>query len=167
SFGAEIVWVQGDYDDSVAAAATTDAREGWIVVSDTSWDGYEDIPLTVMQGYTAMAGEALDALSVPPTHVFLQAGVGGMAAAVAAHVAQVLGSAAPKVVVVEPERAACLFASVEACRPVVIPHHEPTVMAMLDCRAPSLVAWEILASLADGFVTLKEDQAIEAMKRLA
>jgi diaminopropionate ammonia-lyase len=167
AFGAEIVRVAGDYDDSVAAAAATAAREGWIVVSDTSWDGYEDIPLTVMQGYSVMAGEALDALPVPPSHLFLQAGVGGMAAAVAAYFAEVLGPAAPKVAVVEPERAACLFASAEAGRLVTVPHNQPTVMAMLDCRTPSLLAWEILASLADGFVTLAEDQAIDAMKRLA
>jgi diaminopropionate ammonia-lyase len=90
-----------------------------------------------------------------------------MAAAVAAYFAEVLGPAAPKVAVVEPERAACLFASAEAGRLVTVPHNQPTVMAMLDCRTPSLLAWEILASLADGFVTLAEDQAIDAMKRLA
>lgn len=167
ALGAEIVRVPGDYDDSVAAAAAKAAREDWIVVSDASWDDYEDVPLTVIQGYTVMAGEALDALAVPPTHLFLQAGVGGMAAAVAAYAAQILGPAAPKVIVVEPERAACLLASARAGRPVVIPHNEPTIMAMLDCRAPSLIAWEILASIADGFVTLSEDQATDSMKRLA
>ena len=79
---------------------------------------------TVMQGYTAMIGEALDALSEPPTHIFLQAGVGGIAAAVAAYASQRLGPSAPRIVVVEPERAACLFASAKAGRPVTIPHGE-------------------------------------------
>lgn len=167
AFGAEIRRVEGSYDDSVRIAAETAEREGWTVVSDTSWDGYEDIPLTVMQGYTAMAGETLDALAEPPTHIFLQAGVGGLAAAVAAYAHQRLGSRAPKIVVVEPERAACLFASAKAGRPVTIPHDEPTVMAMLECATPSPIAFEILSALADGYVTLEEHEAIDAMKRLA
>lgn len=167
AFGAEIRRIEGSYDDSVRIAAETAEREGWTVVSDTSWDGYEEIPLTVMQGYTAMVGEALDALAEPPTHTFLQAGVGGLAAAVAAYVYQRLGSRAPKVVVVEPERAACLFASAKAGKPVVIPHGEPTIMAMLECATPSPIAFEILNALADGYVTLCEHEAADAMKRLA
>ena len=88
AFGAEIRRIDGSYDDSVRIAAETAAKEGWTVVSDTSWEGYEAIPLTVMQGYTAMIGEALDALAEPPTHIFVQAGVGGLAAAVAAYASQ-------------------------------------------------------------------------------
>ena len=114
AFGADMRRIAGSYDDSVRIAAETAAREGWTVVSDTSWEGYEAIPLTVMQGYTATIGEALDALSEPPTHIFLQAGVGGLAAAIAAYASQRLGPSAPKIVVVEPERAACLFASAVA-----------------------------------------------------
>ena len=167
SFGAEIRRIDGSYDDSVRIAAETAAKEGWLVVSDTSWNGYEAIPLTVMQGYTAMIGEALDALAEPPTHLFLQAGVGGMAAAVAAYAHQRLGSRAPKITIVEPERAACLFASAKAGRLVTIPHGEPTVMAMLECATPSPIGFEILSALADGYVTLREDEAIAAMKRLA
>ena len=167
AFGAEIRRVVGNYDDSVRIAAETAAEEGWTVVSDTSWGGYEDIPLTVMQGYTAMAGEALDALAEPPTHIFLQAGVGGLAAAVAAYAHQRLGSGAPKVVVVEADRAACIVASAKAGRPVTIPHDQPTVMAMLECATPSPIAFEILHALADGYVTLQEHEAPDAMRRLA
>lgn len=167
AFGAHINRVQGSYDDSVALAAEMAREHGWTVVSDTSWDGYETIPLTVMQGYTAMIGEALDALAEPPTHLFLQAGVGGMAAAVASYASQRLGTAAPKVVVVEPVRAACLFATAKAGKLVTIPHGEPTVMAMLECATPSLIGWEVLRHLADGYVTLEEEEAVAAMKRLA
>lgn len=167
SFGAEIRRIEGSYDDSVRIAAEMAAQEGWTVVSDTSWDGYEDIPLTVMQGYTAMAGEALDALAEPPTHIFLQAGVGGLAAAVAAYMQQRLGNAGPKVVVVEPARAACLFESAKSGKLVTIPHGEPTVMAMLECATPSSIAFEVLATIADGYVTLDEHEAIDAMKLLA
>ncbi|MGO4830938.1 diaminopropionate ammonia-lyase [Rhizobiaceae sp. 2RAB30] len=167
AFGAHINRIQGSYDDSVALAAEMAAARGWTVVSDTSWEGYETIPLTVMQGYTAMIGEALDASAEPPTHLFLQAGVGGMAAAVASYATQRLGAAAPKVVVVEPERAACLYATARAGRLVTIPHGEPTIMAMLECATPSPIGWEVLRNLADGYVTLEEQEAVKAMKMLA
>jgi diaminopropionate ammonia-lyase len=167
AFGADMRRIAGSYDDSVRIAAETAAREGWTVVSDTSWEGYEAIPLTVMQGYTATIGEALDALFEPPTHIFLQAGVGGLAAAIAAYASQRLGPNAPDIVVVEPERAACLLASAKAGRSVTIPHGKATVMAMLECATPSPIAFEILRSLADGFVTLREDEATDVMKQLA
>ncbi|BCH30808.1 diaminopropionate ammonia-lyase [Mesorhizobium sp. L-8-10] len=167
TFGAHINRVQGSYDDSVALAAEMAREHGWTVVSDTSWEGYETIPLTVMQGYTAMIGEALDALAEPPTHLFLQAGVGGMAAAVASYATQRLGAAAPKVTVVEPARAACLHATAKAGKLVTIPHGEPTVMAMLECATPSPIGWEVLRHLVDGYVTLEEDEAVAAMRRLA
>lgn len=166
-YGAEVRRTGGTYDESVREAALTADREGWTVVSDTSWQGYEDIPLTVMQGYTVMAGEAFDALSAPPTHLFLQAGVGGMAAAVAAHALEVYGADCPKIVIVEPARAACLFASARAGRLTEIPHGEATVMGMLECCAPSGIAWEILSPLASGYVTLEENEAVAVMKRLA
>jgi diaminopropionate ammonia-lyase len=163
-FGADVRRSAGSYDDSVRESA---AREGWTVVSDTSWEGYEDIPLTVMQGYAVMAGEALDAMADPPTHVFLQAGVGGLAAAVAQHLASRLGPQRPVVTVVEPARAACLFESAKAGRVTEIPHGEATVMAMLECCAPSPIAFEVLRPLASGYVTLDEHEAVAAMKRLA
>lgn len=166
-YGAEVRRSAGNYDDSVREAAETANHEGWTVVSDTSWAGYEDIPLTVMQGYTVMAGEAFDALASPPTHIFLQAGVGGMAAAVAAHALAVYGAAMPKIVIVEPARAACLFASAKVGRITEVPHGEPTVMGMLECYAPSALAWEILAPLVSGYVTLEEHEAVAAMQHLA
>lgn len=167
AYGAHINRVDGSYDESIVRSAEMSAQNGWTVVSDTAWDGYEDIPLTVMQGYTVMIGEALDGMAEPPTHLFLQAGVGGMAAAVAAYATQRLGAAAPKVVVVEPARAACVAASVQAGRLVTIPHGEPTIMAMLECATPSPLGWKILHHLADGCVTLEEEEAVAAMRRLA
>jgi diaminopropionate ammonia-lyase len=167
SFGAEIIRVDGAYDDAVAAASRVCAQKGWTVVSDTSWPGYERIPGLVMQGYTAMMREALRALPAPPTHVFMQAGVGGLAAAVAGHLAIIFGDQRPIFVVVEPSRAACLFQSARAGYPHKIAHDEPTVMAMLECYEPSLVAWRILSRVADGFLTVAEEDAIAVMNRLA
>ena len=159
--------VAGAYDDSVREAARVAEQRGWAILSDTSWPGYERIPGLVMQGYTAIAREALRELDEPPTHVFVQAGVGGIAAAVAAHFAAVLGERRPVFVVVEPARAACLYESAKARRPVRINHGEPTVMAMLECYEPSLVAWRILARAADAFMTVDEGEAVSVMNRLA
>ena len=166
-FGAEMVRVDGTYDDSVVEAARVAGEKSWTIVSDTFWPGYDRIPLLVMQGYTAIVHEALRQLAEPPTHVFVQAGVGGIAAAVAGHLALVLGDRRPLFVVVEPARAACLLETAKAGHIVKIAHGEPTVMAMLECYEPSQVAWRILARAADAFMTVDEDEAIAAMNRLA
>src|SRR5438128_1446787 len=166
-FGADMIRVDGSYDDSVREAARVAEAKGWTVVSDTSWPGYERIPGLVMQGYTTMLREALAALPEPPTHVFVQAGVGGVAAAVAGHLAVIMGSRRPTFVVVEPARAACILATARADRMVRIDPGEATVMAMLECYEPSLVAWRVLSRVADAFMTVEEADAVAAMNRLA
>jgi diaminopropionate ammonia-lyase len=166
-FGAEIRVVQGSYDDAVAEAARQAEAEGWTLLSDTTWPGYEEIPRWVMQGYTLIAAEVHAALERPPTHVFLQAGVGGFAAALASAMAGAWPDAIPRFVIVEPERAACLLASARAGRPVAVDVGEPTLMSMLECYEPSLLAWRLLDSLADAFLCVAEADAIEAMRVLA
>lgn len=166
-YGAEMIRVAGTYDDSVKEAARVATEHGWTIVSDTSWPGYERIPGLVMQGYTAIIGEALREMPEPPTHVFVQSGVGGIAAAAAGHLAIVLGDRRPIFTVVDPSRAACIVATAKAGHPVVIPHGEPTVMAMLECYEPSLVAWRILSRVADAFMTVEDEDAVAVMKRLA
>jgi len=166
-FGAEMVRVAGNYDDSVAEAARVSAERGWTVLSDTSWPGYETIPGLVAQGYTALVREILAELDEPPTHVFLQAGVGGFAAAVAGHLAVVLGDRRPHVTVVDPARAACLYESARQGRPVKVEETQPTIMAMLECYEPSPVAFRVLERVADGFMTVGEDVAVTVMRRLA
>lgn len=166
-FGAEIVRVAGNYDESVAEATRVAEKNGWITVSDTSWPGYERIPGFVMQGYTAILSEALREIPEEPTHVFVQSGVGGIAAAIAAHLSIRLGNRRPFFTVVDPSRAACIFESAKAGRVVKVPDSEPTVMAMLECYEPSLVAWRILSHVADAFMTVEDEAAIEVMKLLA
>ncbi len=166
-FGATIIRVDGSYDDSIVEAARVAKAEDWTVLSDTSWPGYEEIPAMVAQGYTVLVRELLGEMTTPPTHVFAQAGVGGFAAAVAGHLAAVLGTDRPHVIVVEPERAACLFASNEEGSIVTVPGAEPTVMAMLECYEPSPLAWRVLERVADGFLTLGEEESPTAMVRLA
>lgn len=166
-YGAEMIRVAGTYDESVAEAARVCAECGWIVVSDTSWPGYERIPGLVMQGYTAIVREAMRQMPEPPTHVFIQAGVGGIAAALAGHFAVLLGDQRPAMIVVEPARAACIFETARAGHPVKVPHGPATVMAMLECYEPSALAWRALARAADAFMTVEEDDAVAAMNRLA
>lgn len=166
-FGADMIRVPGNYDDSVAEAAKVAGENGWTVLSDTSWPGYEYIPGLVSQGYIAMVREVLDELPQPPTHVFLQAGVGGFAAAVAGHMALELGDRRPHVTVVDPARAACLYESAKVGHPVKVAESQSTVMAMLECYEPSLVAFRVLSRVADGFMTVEEDTAPEVMRRLA
>ncbi len=103
----------------------------------------------------------------PPTHVFIQSGVGSIAAAVAGHLAIALGDERPVFTVVDPARAACLYETARAGHPVAVPHGEPTVMAMLECYEPSLVAWRILSRVADAFMTVDEEDAVSIMRRLA
>ncbi|MGF6254584.1 diaminopropionate ammonia-lyase [Ensifer sp. LBL] len=167
AYGAEIVRVAGTYDDSVREAARVCDENGWTVVSDTTWPGYEYIPGLVMQGYTALLSEALRQMEEPPTHVFVQAGVGGIAAATAGHLALRYGAQRPRFVVVDPARAACLYESARAGHPVKVAHGEATIMAMLECYEPSLVAWRILSRVADAFMTVDEEDAVSVMNRLA
>ena len=166
-YGADIIRVNGNYDDSVHEAARVAEEKNWVTVSDTSWPGYERIPGFVMQGYTALLTEALKQMPEPPTHVFVQAGVGGIAAAVAGHFSVVFDNDRPFFVVVDPSRAACLYESARAGQAVKVDHGEATVMAMLECYEPSLVAWRILSHTADAFMTVDDDDAIDAMKILA
>ncbi|WP_372024271.1 diaminopropionate ammonia-lyase [Tistrella mobilis] len=165
--GARIVRVAGDYDDSLAAVARSCAAEGWINVSDMALPGQERIPTLVMQGYTVMAAEILRQCGDRmPTHLFLQAGVGGMAAAVAAHLAMA-GPDRPRLVVVEPDGAACLLESARAGRRLQLASHAPTVMALLECREPSATGWRILSRLARDFMAVPDTAARAAVNRLA
>lgn len=167
SFGAQIIRVADNYDDSVAEASRVAAENGWTTVSDTSWPGYERIPGLVMQGYTALLSEALRQLPEPPTHVFVQAGVGRLAATIAGHLSILLGEDRPFFTVVDPSRAACLFESARTGYPVKVDQGPATVMAMLECYEPSLIAWRILSRAADAFTTVNDEDAIAGMKRLA
>lgn len=168
ALGAEVRVVPGTYDDAVRRSAEVAAAEGWILVSDTSWEGYETIPRDVMLGYAVMAEEALDELGAErPSHVFLQGGVGGLAAAVASVLERRSGPERPRIVVVEPERAACLLASCRAGRPVAVAGGLDTVMAGLACGEPSLLAWRILDELADAFLAIPDHAAVATMRLLA
>jgi diaminopropionate ammonia-lyase len=122
-----------------------------------------------MHGYTVMAEEALRQWPTPepPTHCLVQGGVGALPAAVAAHLWQRLGARRPCFIVVEPERAACLYASARAGAPTAITGALDTMMAGLACGEVSSLAWELLARGGDAFVTIPDQAAVDAMRLLA
>lgn len=165
-FGATVVREGRTYDDSVRACAQAAAANGWQIVSDTSWLGYEDVPKDVMQGYALLAMEA-EEQGARPTHVFVQGGVGGLAAGVLSHVWETHGAERPIVVVVEPETAACLFESARAGTLTAVGGDLDTIMAGLACGEPSILAWRLLDRGADAFMTIADTAAADAMRLLA
>jgi diaminopropionate ammonia-lyase len=165
--GAELVRIDGDYDDSVHLCARESAENGWFMVSDTSYNGYIDIPRHVMAGYATIATEVLAQAAGPITHVFVQAGVGGLAAALAARLWMETGADRPRFVIVESERAACLLKSARRGAPASVKIRHETVMAGMSCGEVSLVAWQILRRAASDFVTIADSGIAPAMRMLA
>jgi diaminopropionate ammonia-lyase len=153
--GARVERAGADYAASMVAAQEAATANDWTLLSDSSWDGYADLPYILMEGYLQMAAEAVRQCPEPPTHVMLQAGVGGLACAVAAYVRKVWGEA-PVIVVVEPTAAPALQASIEAGK-AVIADGPDSIMGRLDCKEPSLIALNGLARDADLFLTLEDE----------
>ena len=169
AFGARVIRIDGNYDESVHQAAAEAEANGWFVVSDTSYEGYMELPRAVMEGYSVMAEEILAQLpdGAPPSHVFVQGGVGGIAGMVCGYFWDRLNERRPRFAVVEPDRAACLLESALAGRPTAIQIAEETVMAGLSCGEVSLLAWPILAAGADHFMALPDELVAPMMRLLA
>lgn len=177
AYGAEIVRIKGNYDDSVHQVAADAARRGWFVISDTSYEGYRQVPCDVMQGYTVMADEAMAQLPAGerPSHVFVQGGVGGLAAAMLAQMwerwgaraARDAGAGRPRFIAVEPDRADCLYQSALAGRPAKTTGDLETLMAGLAAGEVSLAAWDILVRGCDDFLVIPDAAAVQAMTLLA
>ena len=169
AYGAKICRVSGSYDDSVRRVAEDAAAKGWFVVSDTSWEGYEEVPTWVMQGYMVMADEISRQWPEfePHSHLFIQGGVGGLAAGVAGYFWRVQGAQRGRNIVVEPEPADCITRSIIAGKPVPVPGDVETFMACLAAAEMSPLAWEILRHCADDALVIPDDSAAETMRLLA
>ena len=165
-YGAIVNRINGNYDESVHIAAEVSESNGYYVVSDTSYEGYTDIPKDVMQGYTVMVDEAMKQMEELPTHVFLQGGVGGFPAAVVSFLVESL-ECPPIFVVVEPTNADCLFQSAVNGEPTVVHGDLDTVMAGLACGEVSLLAWPILESYVSHFLSIQDDSISKTMQLLA
>jgi diaminopropionate ammonia-lyase len=160
--GAPVTVIDGTYDDAVRASAAL-AADDVLVVSDTSWDGYTEVPRTVIEGYATIFAEADEQLAgSPPEVVVVPMGVGALAAAVVAHY-----SASATVIVVEPLSAACGLRSAEAGSPVLVPGPHDSIMAGLNCGMVSIIAWPVVSAGADVFVAIDDAAAESAMRSLA
>ncbi|NNE87231.1 MAG: pyridoxal-phosphate dependent enzyme [Silicimonas sp.] len=162
--GAQVVRSGADYAASMEAAQQDAKNHSWTLLSDSSWDGYTELPRILMEGYLQMAAEAVRQCPQAPSHIMLQAGVGGLAGAVAAYARHVWGDA-PRIVVVEPDAAPALQASIKAGKAVVTDGPD-SIMGRLDCKEPSLIALNGLARDADDFMTLTDDEVAAVLDDL-
>lgn len=166
--GADVVRVEGNYDDSVRKAADHARQFHRILVSDTSNDDNLDVPRQVTLGYTVMLKEIIEQLAGErPTHVFIQGGVGGIASAVCSYFWQHWGEDRPRLIVVEPDKANCLQLSARQGQTVNVEGELDTLMAGMACGEVSLLAWQILKIGADDFVTVEDASVVPCMKLLA
>jgi len=170
SLGAEAEILPLNYDDTVRFAGKKASENGWVLVQDTAWDGYETIPLNIMQGYTTLAQETVSQLpeTEKPTHLFLQAGVGSMAGAIAAYFSNVWGNDCPKIVVVEPDKADCIYktALADDGKLHFVTGSMDSMMAGLCCGEPCPIGWDILKSTADAFVSCSDSYSAFGMRML-
>jgi len=162
--GADVVRAGAVYEESMAEAMRLADVNGWTLLSDSSWTGYTEIPTRVMEGYLQMAAEAAAQMQAP-THIFLQAGVGGLAAAVAAYARKVWGDA-PVITVVEPEFAPACLEAIRAGK-IVTAGGPVSEMGRLDCKEASMVAMAGLSYDADQFMTVTEIEAANAVAQLS
>jgi diaminopropionate ammonia-lyase len=167
--GAQVVVVDGNYDDAVRQVYQDAQHNGWEVVSDTAWEGYADIPKWVMQGYTTMLSEAQEQLAAQglsqPTHIFVQAGVGSLAAATIGFYRNLFGDRI-RTCVIEPTKAACLYRSARSAdgQPHTVEGDLNTIMAGLACGEPNPIAWQMLKERADYFAICPDYVAAMGMR---
>ena len=163
NYDADVV-VEGDsYEESMAAAIKASDNNGWLLLSDVTWDGY-DLGLKVMEGYTVAAAEAFEDCPQIPTHIFLQAGVGGFPAAMAAFARKQYGNDL-KIIIVEPTEAPVLLASIQAGKAVEV-KGGVSIMGRLDCKVPSTEALSSLARTCNSFMTITDQDAKNCLKEL-
>ena len=166
--GADASITDLNYDEAVRLANSQAEQKGWVMVQDTAWEGYEDIPGWIMQGYGTMGYEAYMQLPEKPTHIFLQAGVGSMAGAVAGFFASVYGEDRPIITIVEPNKADCIYKTAEAADGKLhfVTGDMDTIMAGLACGEPCSIGWNVLRDYADYFLSCPDYAAAQGMRVL-
>lgn len=166
--GADASITDMNYDEAVRLANSQAEKNGWVMVQDTAWEGYEDIPRWIMQGYGTMGFEAKEQLPEKPTHIFLQAGVGSMAGAITGFFSNVYGDEKPIITIVEPNKADCLFRTAEADDGTLhfVTGDMNTIMAGLACGEPCSIGWEVLKNYADNFISCPDYVAAKGMRIL-
>lgn len=169
SLGADASITELNYDDTVRFAADMAEKNGWILVQDTAWDGYEVIPGWIMEGYTTMAYEAAEQLhGIKPTHIFLQAGVGAMSGAITGFFADLYKEDCPIITIVEPNKADCIYRTAQAADGSLhaVTGNMNTIMAGLACGEPCTIGWNMLSTYADHFISMPDYVAAKGMRIL-
>ena len=167
NLGADIIRVKGNYDASLKECIKQSEQNNWEIVQDVSWEGYKEVPKLIMAGYTIMIKEIMDQIKNDDfTHVFLQAGVGGMAAAMIAGFAK-YSTNIPKFIIVEPENANCVFKSIENHKATTVDIVNETIMGGMSCGDVSTVAWEILKDTTNYSLTITDDEISTVVAMLA
>lgn len=169
ALGAEAEITKFNYDGAVRLAYAMSRKHGWVLVQDTAWSGYEEIPTWIMQGYTTMAQEITAQLNgIMPTHLFLQAGVGSMAGALLGYFAALWQNNLPVTVICEPNKAACLYktAAVNDGTLHKVTGRMNSMMAGLCCGEPCTVSWDIINNFANVFIACSDDYAARGMRLL-
>lgn len=171
--GAEASITDLNYDDAVRLATKYADENNGVIIQDTAWDGYEEIPTWIMQGYVTLIDEAIEQINSLdngiPTHVFLQAGVGSFAGTVQGYLEYVFGNNRPITTIVEPNEAACIFKSAEINdqKPHAVTGFMETIMAGLNCGEPNTIGWNILRDYSDMYISCPDYVAARAMRILA
>ena len=167
--GAEADIMDMNYDEAVRLAQKMAEEKEWIVVQDTAWEGYEDIPRWIMQGYTTMGHEIMEQIPEKPTHIFLQAGVGSMAGAMTGFFSNLYAEEKPIIAIVEPAKADCLYQTAKADNGKlhIVTGDMDTIMAGLACGEPCTIGWDVLKGYADAFIRCPEYMAADGMRVLA
>ena len=167
SEGAEIIGSSGNYDFAVKQAADDARANDWVVVSDTSWSGYEQIPRWIKAGYSRVIAEAAHEWTTKPDVVLVQGGVGGLVCAALSWLCWRFGNERPYFIACEPRGSACLLAAARAGHPVTLDDPPPTLMECLRCGAASAIALPVISAAADAFVAIDDEWCAQAMRRLA
>ena len=167
SFGAEVIRINGNYDDSLNECIKQSKENNWQIVQDVAWKNYELVPKLTMAGYSVMMKEISDQIKNDKiSHVILQASVGGMAAAMIAGIARYLNHI-PEIIIVEPENAACVLESIKTGKIEKIEIKKESIMGGMSCGEPSLIPWQILKNAVNSCVTVSDDYVSKTVKYLA
>lgn len=168
ALGAKVSISDVNYDDTVRKACAMAKEKGWVLVQDTSWPGYEQIPTWIMQGYTTLALECVQELKEVPTHIFLQAGVGAMAGAMCGFFANYYKAQCPTIIIVEPHKANCIYRTAKADDGQLhaVGGDLQTIMAGLACGEPCSIGWEQIQAYASYFASVDDATAAIGMRVL-
>jgi len=167
NFGAEVIRVKGNYEDSLNECIKQSKKNNWQIVQDVAWEDYKLVPKLTMAGYSVMMKEISEQINNQQiSHIILQAGVGGMAAAMIAGIARYLNHI-PKIIIVEPESAACVLESIKTGKIEKIIIQKESLMGGMSCGEVSLVPWEILKNSVNYCVTVSDDYISKTVKFLA